>query len=86
MDSFIDALSAKSTEVGSNINRLNSAMESIQVSIDNLTSSRSTIKDADVAKESSNYIKSQILQQASATLLSTANQTPSLTLQLLQGL
>jgi len=61
-------------------------MESIQVSIDNLTSSRSTIKDADVAKESSNYIKSQILQQASATLLSTSNLTPQLTLQLLQGL
>ncbi|MBR1775688.1 flagellin FliC, partial [bacterium] len=53
------------------------------VNIENLTSSRSTLQDADVAKESSNFIKSQILQQASATLLATANQTPSLALRLL---
>ena len=41
------------------------------------------IKDADVATESSNYIKYQILQQSSATLLATANQTPSIALNLL---
>ena len=41
------------------------------------------LRDADVAEESSNYIKAQILQQASATLLATANQTPSIALNLL---
>ena len=80
---FLDKLSARSTELGAVYNRLQSAGESTTTAMENLTSSRSTIKDADVAKESSNYIKSQILQQASATLLATANQTPAIALQLL---
>ena len=49
----------------------------------NVTSSLSTMRDTDVAKESSNYIQAQILQQASATLLSTANQLPSIALNLI---
>ena len=43
----------------------------------------STLKDADIAEESSNYIQAQILQQASATLLATANQLPSIALNLI---
>ena len=42
-----------------------------------------SVNDADVAKESSNYIQAQILQQASATLLATANQAPSIALNLI---
>lgn len=60
-----------------------SALEQIKVSYDNLVSTQSTIRDADIAEESSAYIRSQILQQASATLLATANQSPSIALQLL---
>ena len=60
-----------------------SAIESIGVNINNLTSTQSTIKDADVAELSSEYIRNQILQQASATLLATANQNPSIALQLI---
>ena len=41
------------------------------------------LKDADAATESSNYIKYQILQQATATLLATANQQPQIALNLL---
>ena len=83
INSFLDTLNSKSTELGAISNRLESALESTAVAIDNLTSSRSTIKDADIAKESSAYIKAQILQQASATLLATANQSPSIALQLI---
>ena len=83
MDSFLEALSAKSTEIGAYTNRVMSALDSISVSIESLTSSRSTIKDADIAKESSAYIRAQILQQASATLLATANQSPAIALQLI---
>jgi len=43
----------------------------------------SVVKDADMAKESSNFIKSQILQQTTASLLAQANQTPSIALRLL---
>ena len=60
-----------------------SAIESIGVNINNLTSTQSTIKDADVAELSSEYIRNQILQQASATLLATANQNPLIALQLI---
>ena len=83
VDDIISALSSKQTELGAVQNRLDSVIESIGVSIENLTSSLSTIKDADIAKESSAYIKAQILQQASATLLATANQSPSIALQLI---
>ena len=86
IDTMLSKVNSLQTELGSTQNRLMSVLEAISISYDNLLSSLSTIRDADVAKESSKYIKSQILQQASATLLSTANQTPALTLQLLQGL
>ena len=76
-------MSAKQTEFGAAQNRLESALEEISTHYENLSSSRSTLKDADIAKVSSEYIKQQILQQASATLLATANQSPALALQLL---
>ena len=83
LDNYLKQISELQTDLGSNQNRLESAIESLGISIENLTSSQSTIRDADIAKESSEYIKMQILQQASATLLATANQTPSIALQLL---
>ena len=83
LDEYIKNISEKQTQIGSAYNRLESVIESIGVSIDNLTSTRSTIRDADIAEESSAYIRNQILQQASATLLATANQTPAIALQLL---
>ena len=83
IDEKLAFVSEKQTEFGAAQNRLESALESISVSYENLVSSRSTIRDADVAEESSAYIRNQILQQAAATLLATANQTPSIALQLL---
>ena len=83
IDEILSQISAKQTEYGAAYNRMESALESIGVSIDNLTSTQSTIRDADIAEVSSEYIQMQILQQASATLLATANQTPSIALQLL---
>ena len=83
IDDYIKQINEKQTELGSAYNRLDSAIESIGVNIENLTSSQSTIRDADIAEESSEYIRNQILQQAAATLLATANQTPSIALQLL---
>ena len=83
LDEYLKNINEKQTQLGSAYNRLESVIESIGVSIDNLTSTRSTIQDADIAEESSAYIRNQILQQASATLLATANQTPAIALQLL---
>ena len=78
IDKAINNISTRITQIGAAQNRLSSAEDANSTKIQNLTSSLSTIKDADVAVESSNYIQAQILQQASATLLATANQAPSI--------
>ena len=83
IDNAIDNVSLRVTEIGAYMNRLESAIESTDVQRESLTQSISTLKDTDVATESSNYIKYQILQQSAATLLSTANQQPQIALNLL---
>ncbi len=83
INKFLKNINEQQTSLGAVENRLMSTIESIGVNIDNLTSTQSTIRDADIAKESSEYIRNQILQQAAATLLATANQNPSIALQLL---
>ena len=80
---FNNLLSQKQTELGAVSNRLESVLDEIAIKYDNLVSSRSTLRDADIAEVSAEYIQQQILQQASATLLSTANQSPSIALQLI---
>ena len=83
IDAALDEVTSRQTNIGAIQNRLDSAADALDVQYSNVTSSLSTIKDADVAAESSEYIKAQILQQASASLLSTANQTPSIALNLI---
>ena len=83
IDDGLAEVTSRQTEIGAVQNRLDSAAEALTVQFDNLTSSLSTVKDTDIAAESSNFIKAQILQQASATLLTTANQTPSIALNLI---
>ena len=83
IDAGINTLKSKITAIGSYQNRLDSAAESIEVARSNLSSALSTVRDADVSTESSNYIKAQILQQAAASLLTTANQSPSIALNLI---
>ena len=83
VDALLARCSEKQTHFGATSNRLESVLEEITIQRDNLISSRSTIRDADIAEVSSHYIQQQILQQASATLLATANQSPSIALQLI---
>lgn len=83
VDGIILQISKKQTEYGAVQNRLESVLEQISICYDNLVSTQSTIRDADIAEESSAYIRNQILQQAAATLMATANQTPAIALQLL---
>ena len=83
IDAVLDMITAKQTEFGAVQNRLDSVLDSLNVSIQNTTSSLSTIRDADIAKVSSEYIRAQILQQASSSLLATANQSPSIALNLI---
>ncbi len=83
IDMAIDDISDRATRIGAVQNRVESAITALDVQSQNITSSLSTLRDSDIAEESSNYIQAQILQQASATLLSTANQLPSVALNLL---
>ena len=83
IDKALNTLTTRQTAIGAMQNRLDSASDALEVQYSNVTSSLSTIKDADVAAESSAYIKAQILQQASASLLATANQAPSIALNLI---
>ena len=83
IDKIVANISDRVTGIGASQNRVDSALSSIEVQSRNLISSLSTLRDTDVAEESSNYIQAQILQQASATLLSTANQAPSIALNLI---
>lgn len=83
IDDAIENISNRTTLIGAYMNRVESAVDAIAVQKENIVSANSSIKDADVATEASNYIKYQILQQSSSTLLSTANQTPSIALSLI---
>ena len=83
IDDLVNIISLKQTELGMMEQRLYSVLDEISTQYENIASSRSTILDADIAEVSSQYIRQQILQQASATLMSTANQSPAIALQLI---
>jgi flagellin len=64
-------------------NTLQSGLNSLQVSQQNLTAAESTIRDVDFAAESASFTKNQILVQASTSMLAQANQLPQSVLKLL---
>lgn len=85
IDATIATVTAKQTMLGAVANRLDSVLEALSISYMNQSSALSTIRDADIAKASSKYIRSMILSQASASLLATANQSPNIALTLIRG-
>lgn len=84
-DTALSNITARETSIGAYQNRISAATKNLQVQRTNLSAANSTIKDADVAEESANYVQAQILQQASASLLAAANQAPGIALTLIQG-
>jgi len=83
VDKALADVTDRKTQIGAAQQRVNSALEVTKVMSTNLTSAKSLIEDADIAEESSNYIKNQILQQTASSLLATANQNPSIALSLI---
>ena len=83
VDSMIDNISRMRSYLGASQNALESKMEYMDIAMENASSSRSRIQDVDVAYESSILVKNQILQQTASAMLSQANQTPQIALQLL---
>ena len=84
LDKAINDISQKRSLYGSTINRLTSTVTRIEVRKENLTSSNSVIRDTDIAVETANMTKSQVLQQSSVALLKQANNSTSIALTLLQ--
>jgi len=70
--------------IGAYQNRLESTVESLTIAMENITATESKIRDLDIAEESANMTKNQILQQAALGVLAQANQAPTLALTLLQ--
>jgi flagellin len=64
-------------------NRMESTVRNLEVASENLASSRSRIQDADFAKETAQFSKNQIMQQAGVSILAQANGAPNIALSLL---
>ena len=65
-------------------NRLESSINSLDVTSENMTAAYSRIMDVDMAEEMTSYTTYQILAQAGTSMLAQANERPSQVLQLLQ--
>lgn len=83
LDGALRTLNTRRSDLGAYQNRLESALENLTVMNENLRASESRIRDLDVAEESATLTKYQILQQASASVLSQANQIPQIALALI---
>ncbi len=79
----IDTISEMRANLGAAQNRLDHTIENINVTAENLSASESRIRDADIAKETADMTKAQILMQAGVSVLAQANQMPQMTLKLL---
>jgi flagellin len=79
----IDKLAEDRANIGANISRLSSTNEGLAVLKDNLGAANSRIKDVDVAEESTNFARYNILVQAGTAMLAQANSTPQSALRLL---
>ena len=83
LDGFGNVLSNHRGELGSTMNRLESALSTIRSQRENLTASESRIRDADIAVEAAALARASILQQAGIAILAQANAQPQLALALL---
>ena len=80
----ITQLGADRASVGANISRLTYTSDQLGVLQNNLSAANSQITDVDVAQESTQYARYQILVQAGTSMLAQANQNPQSVLKLLQ--
>ncbi|MFC4622267.1 flagellin [Comamonas nitrativorans] len=85
IDSAIDQVNAARATLGAVQTRFETAVNNIDIQVENLASARGRIVDADFAKETANLSRTQILQQAGTAMVAQANQIPQSVLQLLQG-
>ena len=83
IDTAISAIGGLRADLGALQNRFQSTIRNLSNISENVSAARSQIKDTDFATETANLTRNQIIQQASTTVLSQANQRPQAALQLL---
>ena len=83
IDYFIQSVDSKRAELGAVQNRLESTIRNQSNVSENVSDARSRIRDTDFATETANMTQQSIIQQASQSILSQANQRPQLALSLL---
>lgn len=85
VDSAINTATSNLAVIGGYENRMSNQMSYLDVAKTNLSASLSSIRDTDIAAESSNLARLQIIQQAQVFALAQANTQPSLAFKLLSG-
>jgi len=83
VDAAISTLATSRATLGATMNQLTSAVDNLATTVENMSAANSQIRDTDVAAESANFTKSQVLMQAGTSMLSQANAVPNLALRLL---
>lgn len=84
LDSAVQKALDQQTTIGAVQSRLEYTSSNLTTASENVQASESTIRDADMAKEMTNYTKNNVLMQAAQAMLSQANQSSSSVLSLLQ--
>jgi len=83
IDQAINRVNENRSNMGAMQNRLHSTSNSLGIATENLSDARSRIADTDIALETSNMIKNNIIQQAGVSVLAQANSAPQSALKLL---
>ena len=86
IDKALQQISGIRATIGAQVNRLEYTIDNLDTARQNLTSAESRIRDLDMAEETTNMTKNQILVQSATSMLAQANKVPQQALQLLQNL
>jgi flagellin len=84
VDAALTSVNSARANLGAIQNRFTSVVQNLSTTTENLTASRSRIKDTDFARETAELTRAQILQQAGTAMLAQANQVPQSVLSLLR--
>ena len=83
IDTAIERVASARATLGAAGNRFNTVSNTIRTASENLAAGNSRIRDVDVAEETSNMSRAQILVQAGVSVLAQANQMPQMAMKLL---
>ena len=84
IDGAVHFISSVRGTLGAYQNRLESTINSLDITTENMTAAYSRIMDVDMAEEMTNYTTYQVMTQAATSMLAQANERPAQVLQLLQ--